>query len=296
MSKLIVIVGPTASGKSALAVRLAKKFGGEIISADSRQVYEGMDIGTGKITQKETRGIPHYLLDVASPKKKFTVVRYRQKAVIAINRVFKKNKVPFLVGGTGFYIQAVVNGIMIPRVAPDWKLRRELERKTTQELFLILKKIDPLRAETIESKNKRRIIRAIEIVKKTGEPVPPLAKSPFPADVLIIGIKKSKNELKAAIRKRLLKRLKLGMLAEVKRLLKSGVSYKRLEEFGLEYRYAARYLQGELTYSDMVRQLQKAIEHYARRQMVWFKRDKRIHWVKNYKVAHKLALNFVRSS
>src|SRR3989344_5019249 len=268
MSKLIVIVGPTASGKSALAVRLAKKFGGEIISADSRQVYEGMDIGTGKITKKEMGGVPHYLLDVASPKKKFTVVRYRQKAIIAINRVFKKNKVPFLVGGTGFYIQAVVNGIMIPRVAPDWKLRRELERKTTQELFLILKKIDPLRAETIESKNKRRIIRAIEIIKKT------------------------KNELKAAIRKRLLKRLKLGMLAEVKRLLKSGVSYKRLEEFGLEYRYAARYLHGELTYSDMVRQLQKAIEHYARRQIVWFKRDKRIHWVKNYTVAHKLALNF----
>jgi len=290
--KLIVIVGPTSSGKSAFAVRLAKKFNGEIISADSRQVYKGMDIGTGKVTKKEMEGIQHYLLNVASPKRKFTVIQYRKLGLKAIDKIIKKGKVPFLVGGTGFYIQAIVDGITIPEIPPDWKLRKKLEKKSLGELFLMLKKLDPERAKTIESKNKRRLIRAIEIVKKTKKPVPKLQKNPQ-FDVLMIGIKKSKTELKKLIKKRLLKRLKLGMIAEVKRLRKSGLSWKRLEEFGLEYRWIGRYLQGKVDYQQMIERLQKDIEHYARRQMTWFKRDKRIHWIEDYKTAEKLVGKFL---
>ncbi len=140
--KLIVILGPTASGKSNLAIKLAKRFDGEIVSVDSRQVYKGMDIGTGKVMKKEMQRIPHYLLDVASPKKRFTVAQYRELSLKAINKIFQKGKIPILCGGTGFYIQAVVNGIIIPAVAPDWKLREKLEKKSAEDLYKILKKID----------------------------------------------------------------------------------------------------------------------------------------------------------
>ncbi len=340
--KLIVVLGPTASGKSALAVRLAGKFGGEVISADSRQVYRGMDIGTGKITPDTKnysnfstgqakkkhifthKGIPHYCIDVASPKKRFTVVQYRKLATEAINRIFRKKKIPIICGGTGFYIQALIDGIIIPPVKPDWRLRSNFNRFETEELFEKLKKLDPRRAKTIDKNNRRRLIRAIEIVKKTGKPVPPLQKHPLPLlrqgfggqayPVLMIGIKKSPEELKRLIHKRLLKRLKGGMISEIKRLHfegaksrtepkgsgarikklhRNGVSWKRLEEFGLEYRYMALYLQGKLKYPEMIETLQKESEHYAKKQMTWFKRDKRIHWVKNQKEAEKLVKDFL---
>jgi len=296
--KLIVILGPTASGKSDLAVKLAKKFfapfgGGEIISADSRQVYKGMDIGTGKITKKEMRGVPHYCLDIASPKTQFTVAQYREIALRAIDKIYKRNKIPILCGGTGFYIQAVAEGLIIPRVKPDWKLREELEKEDTEELFKELKKLDPRRAKNIDAKNRRRLIRALEIIKKTGKPVPILEKkSQF--DVLYLGTKKSPKELKELIKRRLLHRLKQGMIAEVRKLRKSGLSQKRLNDFGLEYRYIARYLQGQLSKKEMVERLQKEIEHYAKRQMTWFKRDKSIHWIRNYKEAKQLAGRFLR--
>lgn len=293
-NKLIVILGPTASGKTDLSIKLAKKFNGEVISADSRQVYKGMDIGTGKVTKKEMKGIPHYLLDVASPKKRFTVVQYRNLALKAIKKIHKKKKIPFLIGGTGFYIQAVVDGIVIPEVKPNWKLRKKLEKKTIQELFKMLKKLDARRAKTIESKNKRRLIRALEIVIKTKKPVPPFIKKPPEFDFLIIGIKKSSKELKKLIKQRLLKRLKGGMLAEVKKLRKSGLSWKRLEEFGLEYKYIALYLQNKITKKEMIDKIQKESEHFAKRQMTWFKRDKRTYWIKNYKEAEKLAKEFLK--
>jgi len=292
--KIIVILGPTSSGKSDLAVRIAKKFNAEIVSADSRQVYKDMDIGTGKITKKEMKGIPHHLLNVASPKRKFTVIQYQKLANKVINRIFKKNKLPVLCGGTGFYIQAVIDGIIIPKVKPDWQLRLKLDRLEANKLFNKLKNIDPERAKTIEKKNKRRLIRAIEIVIKTKKPVPSLQKKPFPYPVLIIGIKKEKEELKKLIRERLLKRLKTGLIEEVKNLKKSGLSWKKLEDFGLEYRYVARYLQGKINYSEMVENLQKEIERFSKRQMTWFKRDKRIHWIKNQKQAKILIKKFLK--
>jgi len=293
LKKLIVILGPTASGKSELAVKLAKKFNGEVVSADSRQVYQGMDIGTGKITKKEKQGIPHYLLDVASPKRKFTVAQYRDLALKAINKIFKKGKLPIFCGGTAFYIKAVIDGIVIPEVKPDWKLRKELEKKTVKELFCQLKKLDPKRAKTVEKKNKRRLIRALEIIIKTKKPVPVFQKRPLPYPVLMIGIRKGKEELKESIKNRLLKRLKKGMIAEVKKLRKLGLSWKRLEEFGLEYRYIAEYLQEKLNYREMVDKLQREIFQFARHQMTWWKSDQRIHWVKNKKEAEKLVKDFL---
>jgi len=291
--KLVVILGPTASGKTALSIKLAKKFNGEIISADSRQVYKGMDIGTGKITKKGMKDIPHYLLDVANPKRKFTVAQYKKLADKAINKIVGENKRPFLVGGTGFYIQAIIDNIEIPKVKPDWNLRKKLEKKTTQELFKLLKKRDKKRALDIDKYNRRRLIRALEIVIKTKKPIPFLKKEPR-FNLLVIGIKKSQKHLQELIQKRLNKRLKKGMVTEVKRLRKQGLSWKRLEEFGLEYRYIAYYLQNKISYQEMIAKIQKESEHYTKRQMTWFKRDKRINWVKNQQEAKKLVNNFLR--
>jgi len=291
-AKLIVIVGPTASGKSGLAVEIAKKYNGEVISADSRQVYKGMDIGTGKITKKEMQGIKHYLLDVVSPKTRFTVAQYQKKANKAIEAIIKKGKLPILCGGTGFYIQSIIDNIIIPKVKPDWKLRKKLEEQTAEELFKKLEELDPTRAKNIDKYNKRRLIRAIEIVLKTKKPIPELKKNQ-PYNILMLGTKIDKKELEKRIEKRLTKRLKQGMIKEVKKLHKSGVSYKRLEEFGLEYRYIAYYLQNKINEQRMIEKLQKEIEHYSKRQMTWFKKDKRIIWIKNKKTVFKLIREFM---
>ncbi len=293
MKKLIVILGPTATGKTDLSIKLAKKFKGEVVSADSRQVYKGMDIGTGKITKKEMEGIPHYLLNIASPKRKFTVAQYKKKALKAIKNIQKRGKVPFLVGGTAFYIYAVIDNISIPKVKPDWELRKKLQKKTKEELYKQLKELDPRRAKNIDKNNKRRIIRAIEIILKTKKPVPLLKKKKPDFNFLILGIKKPKEELKKRIEKRLKKRLKKGMIAEIKKLRELGVSWKRLEGFGLEYRYIAQYLQDKISKEEMIEKLQKEIEHFAKRQMTWFKKDKRIHWIKNQKEAERVIKSFL---
>ncbi len=304
MNKLVVILGPTASGKTELSIKIAKKFNGEVVSADSRQVYRGMDIGSGKITKKEMRGVPHHLLGVANPKRKFTVAQYQKLASKVIKNIQKRNKLPILVGGTGFYIQSIVDGIAIPEVKPDWKLRKKLEKLSNRKLFEKLKKLDPTRAGSIDARNPRRLIRALEIVLKTSEPVPTLRDSPgtvprlspfdlFEFDVLEIGIKKSREELKKSIHERLIKRLQNNaMINEVKKLRKF-LSWKRLEEFGLEYRFVAQYLQEKITYQKMIDKIQIESEHFTKRQTTWFKRDKRINWIKNYKEIEKLVKNFI---
>jgi tRNA dimethylallyltransferase len=295
MNKLLVILGPTASGKSDLAVKLALFLShkAEIISADSRQVYKGMNIGTGKINKKEMAGIPHHLLDVVSPQAKFTVAHYQKLANKKIKEILKKNKLPIVVGGTGFYIQAITDGIIIPQVKPNWLLRKKIEKKPTAELYKMLKKLDSERAKNIERKNPRRLIRALEIVLTTKKPVPKINFNPPPYQILILGVKKSKSELKKLIEKRLLKRLKLGMITEIKKLKKGGLSWKRLEGFGLEYRWLSYYLQNKISYEAMVEKLQHAIEQFARRQMVWFRPNKRIHWIKNYQQAKKIITKFL---
>lgn len=291
--KLVVILGPTASGKSALGVRLAKKFKGEVISADSRQVYKGLDIGSGQITKKEILGVPHHLLGIASPKRRFTVSQYTKLAQRSIASIQKQNKTPFLVGGSPLYIYAVVDGWAIPEVKPNAKLRQQLEKLTVEQLLKKLQKLDPQRAQTVEQKNPRRLIRALEIVMTTKRPVPAFQKHPLPYPVLFLGVKKSPAVLKQNVRKRFLLMLRRGFLNEVKTLRKNKLSWSAIENFGLEYRQASQYLQGKISRTQMIEQTTKATQDFARRQMTWFKKDKRIHWIKTVKEAQKLAYQFI---
>jgi tRNA dimethylallyltransferase len=284
--KVLVIIGPNASGKTSLSIKLAKKFNGEIISADSRQVYKGMDIGTGKVTKKEMQGIKHYLLDVASPKSRFSAAQFVKLGERAIKDIQKKRKLPIVCGGTVFYIDALLYGL--PKtVAPDWKLRQRLEKLSASQLLNKLRIVDPKRAKNIDPQNKRRLIRALEIALKTGAPVPPPSRT-LKYQVLKIGIKRDKKELKQRIHDRLLVRMKQGMVKEVEKLHKQGVSWQKLDDFGLEYRFISRYLKGELSKEEMLKLLETAIWHYAKRQMTWFKRDKEINWGNNYIKIEKL--------
>lgn len=306
LPKIMVVLGPTASGKSELAVKLAKKLNGEIISADSRQVYKGMDIGTGKVPisysppaggestkssipaqagmQIFYKGIRHHLLDVVSPKQKFDVVKYKKLAEKAIEDILRRGKLPIICGGTGFYIQAIIDNIIFPEVKANIKLRKKLEKQPLNKLLPKLKKLDLARFKNIDRKNKRRIIRAIEIAETLGK-VPKLKSKPK-YEALQIGININKETLKKNIEKRLEKRLKQGLIAEVKKLHSpptGGVSWKKLIDFGLEYKFVALYLRGKLTKQEMIEQLKTAIGQYAKRQMTWFKRDERIVWLKNKK-------------
>ncbi len=301
-NKIIVLAGPTASGKSDLAVKIAeyinrnkKKFqthGAEIISADSRQVYKGMNIGTGKITKKEMGGISHHMLNTLSPSSVFTVSQYQKKGRKIIQSLFKKNKIPIVCGGTGFYIDALIDGIVIPEVKPNKKLRNSLSQKNAEELFSILLHKDPKRAKTIDKKNPIRLIRAIEIARALGG-VPEFTKNPLRADILFLGISLSRDVLKERILRRLKKRFAIGMVSEVKKLHTKGVSWKRMESFGLEYRYISRFLTKKIGREDMEHQLYAEIKKYAKRQMTWFKKNKRIHWINNKKEAVSLIKSFL---
>lgn len=304
--KIIIIVGPTASGKSDLAVKISRRIKGEIISADSRQVYRGMDIGTGKITKKEMGSVPHHLLNVVSPKAEFNVSHFKKLATKKIEEIVEHGHVPIITGGTGFWIDSLIYDWPIPEVRANRALRARLEKWPTTKLFAKLQKLDPSRAASIkarnETNNKRRLIRALEIVMESGKPSPE-STLPIYYDhdkleatiggkkyrILLLGIKLPQKELEKRIYKRLIKRLNSGMIQEIKKLHKSGVSWKRLDNFGLEYRYISRYLRRFITYNEMVEQLYQAIKNYAKRQMRWFKRNPNIHWISNSKKALSLA-------
>jgi len=275
--KIVVILGPTASGKTALSIKVAQKIGGEVISVDSRQVYKGLDLGTGKVTKKEMGGVPHHLLDVASPKRKFSVARYQKLANKKITEIIKRGRTPIIVGGSGFYIQAIVDNLILPDVPPNPKLRLELQGKTIHELFSILKKIDPQRAKNIDENNPVRLIRAIEIGKAFGQ-VPKLQFANPPFNFIQIGLKPDSKDLEKKIKDRLLARMRLGLVAEVKKLHRQGLSWRRMEELGLEYRYLALLEQKKTSREQMIKELEKEIVRYAKRQITWFKRDKRISW------------------
>lgn len=292
--KLVVILGPTASGKSGFGIKLAKKFKGEIISADSRQVYKGMDLGSGKVTKKEQKIVPHFLLDVSSPKKQFTVTQFKKMAEGAIKKITRKNKLPFIVGGTAFYIYALTDDLQVPEVKPNSKLRKSLEIKSVQELFIILKNLDPQRARHIDKNNPRRLIRAIEINIQTGKSVPVSPdKKTLPYDLLFIGLNQPQKKLYQLIDDRVDQRIKQGMTKEVKSLNKSGLSFKRLESFGLEYKYISLFLQGRLSKTEMIDQLKSAIHKFSKRQMTWFKKDTRINWITSQSEAERLVKDFL---
>ena len=275
MQKIVAIVGPTAVGKSALAVEVARLFNGEVVSVDSRQVYRGLDIGSGKIGQKEMRGVPHHLLDVASPSRQFSAALYRELAEKRIREILVRGRIPIICGGTGLYLDVLSGRIQIPDVPPNPTLRKRLSAKTAQELCALLTQLDPRRAKTIDAQNPRRLIRAIEIACFGS--VPPSHHSHILQNVRMIGLVLPPLELRKNIRARLASRMK-KMIAEVKRLHARGLSWRRMEELGLEYRYLSRYLRGMLTKDKMTERLQTEIWRYAKRQMRWFRRNPEIRW------------------
>ncbi len=303
IGKIIVVLGPTASGKTTLGVDLALQFNGEIISADSRQVYKDMDIGTGKDLD-EYGNVSYHLLDVVSPNTKFHLAKYQKLAFKAIDDILKRGKIPIIVGGSGLYLQAVVDNYNLSRTKPDGKLRNKLEKKTVEELFAELKKINSKFANKLnnsEKNNKRRLIRYIEIIQDKGARPLMRGRTPKPEyEFLLLGLTWSKEILRERIYKRLVKRLeKENMVKEIRDLHeKKKVSWKRLESFGLEYRFVSRYLRNKLKYDEMVEKLNIAIRQFSKKQMSWFKRwekqDRKIYWIKDKKEAEKLVKKFLK--
>lgn len=274
---MVVILGPTATGKSGLAVKLARKYHGEVISADSRQVYKGLDIGTGKITKDEMQGIHHWLLDIVNPKDSFSVAQFQEQVRAKIQTILKRSKLPIICGGTGFYIDSVVNNTVLPEVPPNKKLRAKLEKKSAEELALMLKQLDENRYNNIDINNKVRLVRAIEIATAIGK-VPKIINNESEYNFLKIGLVLSNEDLRSKINKRLKLRIKQGMIEEAERLHKKGLSYERMRELGLEYRYLADFLEKKISKIEMISKLETEIWRYAKRQMTWFKKDKRIKW------------------
>ncbi len=278
-----VIVDPTASGKSGVAIRLAKKLKGEVVSADSRQVYKGLNVGTGKVTKKEMAGVPHHLLDVASPKRKFSAGDYAKAAHKAIADISKRGKLPIVAGGTGFYIDALFGRIELPEVKPNPALRKKLAGKSAAQLFALLKKKDPKRAKAMDTDSERnnavRLIRALEIAAAPKRAIAPRFNLGGSYETLWIGISPALTVLDTKIKKRLVERIKKqGMVLEAKRLHEAGLSYKRMRELGLEYRSLADYLEKKITIQEMIDTLYSEIRRYARKQTGYWNRNSDIEW------------------
>lgn len=291
--KVLVIVGPTASGKTALAIKLAKDFNGEIISADSRQVYQGLDIGTGKVTMEEMGGIPHHLLDVVNPTDTYTAADFVHDGKRAVEEIIVRCKLPIIAGGTFFFVDALLGKNLLPEVPPNPKLRAELEKMDTEALFTLLQEKDPERASSVDSRNRRRLIRSLEIIGTLGSV--PKQQQDETYDALTLGIEIDKETLRQNIHARLVARVEGGMLEEVQNLHQNGLSYERLDALGLEYRYVSQYLQGKLTRKELITVLDAKIWQYAKRQMTWLKRDKSIVWidVEDYKSIYEKVSTFL---
>ena len=277
MDKLIIITGPTASGKSGLGIQLAKKYNGEIVSADSRQVYTGLDIGSGKVTAEEMQGIPHYLLDAAMPNDFFSLFDFQQQAYAAIDDIISRNKKAFLVGGTGLYVNAVADGYHVGNSAPDLKLRKELNEKTLAELIDIIKINCPEMLDRVDLKNKQRVERAAEkaLLGDTG-----ISENTPRYGTLVLGCNWPRPMLYERIRKRLDMRLADGMIDEVINLRKNGATDEFLYKLGLEYRYVLMYLRNEFeSFDAFYDKLFMEIRHLAKEQMTWFRKRKDIIWI-----------------
>jgi len=279
MQNLIVILGTNASGKSELGIRLANRLGGEVISADSRQIYRGLDLGSGKITPAQAGTVKHHLIDVTDLAEYFSLAQYQRAAYHAIDTIAAAGKRPFLVGGTGLYISAIVEGYELVDVPPNDPLRVELEGLPLPQLVERLEKCDPDAASRIDKSNRRRLIRALEIAAGGRAHTAAQQRSPR-YRCLQLGLTWPREILEARIEKRLRDRLANGMIDEVAGLRARGVSDLRLDKLGLEYRYITRYLRGELaTLDDLRRELLIAIRQFAKGQLTWFKRDRRILWL-----------------
>ncbi len=284
MYEMITIIGPTASGKTSFAAHLAAQLDAEIISGDSRQLYKGMDIGTGKdLIDYTVDGyeVPYHLIDIRSAGEKYTLFDYQKDFHAAYNDIVERQKLPVLCGGTGLYIESVLKGYNLPDVPRNHELRQELECKSLDELSETLASYRDLH-NTTDTKNKRRAIRAIEIAdfqKKNS-----MSKLQFPAiNSLIIGVDIDREVRRERISSRLRNRVEEGLINEIEQLLNDGVSPADLIYYGLEYKYVTQYVIGELTYDDMLNQLEIAIHQFAKRQMTWFRgmerRGFKIHWI-----------------
>jgi len=276
--KVLAIVGPTASGKTSLSIELAKQFNGEVISVDSRQVYRGMDLGTGKVTTKEMQGIPHHLLDIADPTTVYTGADFKRDGEVVLSDIITRGKLPIIAGGTFFYLELLRGTMSVAPVPPDPELRAVLETKSTVELQRQLVAMDITHSAVIDTSNRRRLIRAIEIINTVGV-LPLVEPIPSPYDWLTIGIEVPADILAGRIHERILQRIDQGMIEEVATLHQEGVAWERLDSFGLEYRYIARYLQKTITKETMIEELSTKTRQFAKRQRTWLKRDKSIIWL-----------------
>ncbi len=277
MDKLVIIAGTNASGKSGLGIELAEKYGAEIISADSRQVFKGLDLGSGKVTPEEIRGVPHHLLDVAEPNEFFSLSHYQKLAYAAIDDVIARGGRPFLVGGTGLYVNAVADGYELNEAEPDPAVRQQVEAMSIEELIGLLKEKNPDVLLRLDLKNKRRLERAAEkaLAGKCSE-LPAVPRY----ETLIIGVTWPREILYERIRVRLDRRLSEGMIEEVKGLRSAGATDEFLYKLGLEYRYILMYLRGEFdSFDAFYDKLFMEIRHLAKEQMTWFRKRKDIHWI-----------------
>lgn len=293
-NKLIVILGPTASGKTDLSIRLAKKYNGEIVSADSRQIYCGMDIGTAKPLSLE--GVPHWLLNIKNPNQPYTVAEYKKDAVRAIRHIQKRDKLPIMVGGTGLYIKAVVENLDIPKIKANPLLRKKIEKEVRKNgldfVFQKLIKLDPEATYIIDSKNPRRVIRALEITILTKKPYSEQRKYGKPLfDFLEIGINTPKDKLKEKINLRVDEMIKEGLADEVENLINKYGNQQAFDAIG--YREIIDFLNKKITLEQAVETIKINTWHYARRQITWFRGDKKIRWIKNYREAEKLVKKFI---
>ena len=299
LPKALFVIGATSSGKTELGVHLAKKFDGEIINADARQVYARVNIGTGKpIGARGTyrrhgaflyKEIPHYLMDFLPPQETYSAPEWRASAMKAIEGISKRKHLPIVVGGTGLYISSIIDHLSFPNIGPQQGLRDAYDKKDLGELVRLLQAIDPDAIPMVDVKNKRRVIRALEISTFSGQRFSELRKKGDPlVDALQIGIDRSLSELADRANQTIEDMVARGLVEEVRMLLKQGISPNAPAMTALGYRDFAKYLDGEITLHQAVEQLKKQTRAYIRRQRTWFKRDKRIVWVKDEKEAEKV--------
>lgn len=277
MNKIIVIAGTNASGKSGLGIELARLYDAEIVSADSRQVYKGLDLGSGKVMPEEMQGVPHHLLDVANPNDSFTLVDFQHLAYRAIDDIHARGRIAFLVGGTGLYINSIVDGYNIEAEPVSPELRNEVASKDLDELIEILREKNPAALDRVDLQNKRRVERAVERAL-TGYLDEPVNTPRY--ETLVIGVTWPRDILYKRIEERLDRRLKEGMIEEVKSLRANGATDDFLYKLGLEYRYILMYLRGEFeSFDAFYDKLFMEIRHLAKEQMTWFRKRRDIHWI-----------------
>jgi tRNA dimethylallyltransferase len=284
MNRLVAIVGPTGVGKSRLALHLAGAFGGEIVSADSRQVYRYLDIGTAKPSLQELSRVPHHLIDIVNPDEDFGLAQYQTLAYRAIEDIQRRHRIPFLVGGSGMYVWAVLEGWQIPRVSPDRKFRYNLEKRAgdagINELYQELVRVDPEAAGRIDRRNVRRVIRALEVQVKAAEPFSRLRHKEAPGFApFIIGLTADRAEIYRRVDRRVEEMVARGLVAEVENLLQKGYDLDLPAMSGIGYRQVGQFLKGELTMADAIKQIRSDTHRLVRHQYAWFRlRDERIRW------------------